>query len=581
MKIALATVADPQETQCWSGTFHFMAQALEENHSVEWVGYNLHDRAMASYNAQPFFFLHHFNVLEYTRMFSEVMSERIRVGNFDVVLCWERFAAAYLDVDIPVVQVSDTTFDLYKAFTNTDNVDCLKLLDHYERLLLKKTDLAVYSSEWAKNSAVEYYGMAPSKIRVIEFGANLPARLCKFEPKQNKNTPCHLLFVATRWESKGGDVAMAAYKHLKAGGCPVELTIVGVTPPDYDSTDQGITVIPYLDKAKEEDLATMAELLSNAHFLLLPTKFDCFGIVFCEASAFGVPSLAADVGGVSQVVRNGKNGFLLPAEATGEMYAKTIVECFSNTKGYQELCQNSRKEYDERLNWRTWALKITSAIEELIRSRTDYAGSSPWDSFFIPTYIFSGEGMNVFPQQVEEVWSCHPEFQTVRVQEPLQARSFARTWRVIVQIVQTALEKDDEIILLCEDDLRFTEDYSTKELFNAILEAYKYRADILLGGIGEYDLLYPLSERLYWSDRFSGMQFILLFRNIYRPIIHYLPRNGDTVETVLNRLSNMTVSCSRPISFSLSAADRLDSDRSKLLQAIAQIRNLKAKLESQ
>ena len=56
-------------------------------------------------------------------------------------------------------------------------------------------------------------------------------------------------------------------------------------------------------------------------FLILPTEFDAFGIVFCEASAYGVPSIAADVGGVSQPVREEKR-LSFATNARAEDYAE-------------------------------------------------------------------------------------------------------------------------------------------------------------------------------------------------------------------------------------------------------------------
>lgn len=66
------------------------------------------------------------------------------------------------------------------------------------------------------------------------------------------------------------------------------------------------------------------DILYRSHFLILPTEFEAFGIVFCEASAYGMPSIAANVGGVSQPIREGKNGFLLSPNATAEEYAEKI-----------------------------------------------------------------------------------------------------------------------------------------------------------------------------------------------------------------------------------------------------------------
>ena len=101
--------------------------------------------------------------------------------------------------------------------------------------------------------------------------------------------------------------------------------------------DDGLTIIPFLDKSKPKDLERLCDILYQSHFLILPTEFDALGIVFCEASAYGVPSIAANVGGVSQPVREGKNGFLLPPTATAEDYAEKIKAVFSDKESYIKL----------------------------------------------------------------------------------------------------------------------------------------------------------------------------------------------------------------------------------------------------
>ncbi|MFK2249198.1 glycosyltransferase [Bacteroides fragilis] len=110
------------------------------------------------------------------------------------------------------------------------------------------------------------------------------------------------------WQKKGGDKVLGAYRKLKSDGFRCTLTIIGsIIREPYDE-DENLVIIPYLDKSQPEHLERFCNILQEAHFLVLPTEFDAFGIVFCEASAYAVPSIAANVGGVSQPVREGKTG---------------------------------------------------------------------------------------------------------------------------------------------------------------------------------------------------------------------------------------------------------------------------------
>jgi len=56
----------------------------------------------------------------------------------------------------------------------------------------------------------------------------------------------------------------------------------------------------------------VAELLSLADLLLLPSEKESFGLVALEAMACGVPVIATTAGGIPEVVAHGETGYLAP-----------------------------------------------------------------------------------------------------------------------------------------------------------------------------------------------------------------------------------------------------------------------------
>ena len=56
----------------------------------------------------------------------------------------------------------------------------------------------------------------------------------------------------------------------------------------------------------------MESLLAVADLLLLPSADEAFGLAALEGMSCGVPVIATAVGGVPEVVEDGKSGFLLP-----------------------------------------------------------------------------------------------------------------------------------------------------------------------------------------------------------------------------------------------------------------------------
>jgi glycosyltransferase involved in cell wall biosynthesis len=132
-----------------------------------------------------------------------------------------------------------------------------------------------------------------------------------------------------------------------------------------------MTVIPFLNKNDEIQRKRLYDLLLTSDFLLLPTRAECFGMVFCEASAFGLPAITTETGGIQGVIENGKNGFMLPLDARGLDYAKVISGAYRDDRYYRELTRSSRAAFNQKLNWDAWALSVKRLMQEsnLVRRR--------------------------------------------------------------------------------------------------------------------------------------------------------------------------------------------------------------------
>ena len=93
-------------------------------------------------------------------------------------------------------------------------------------------------------------------------------------------------------------------------------------------------------------------------------------MVFCEASAYGLPSITTDTGGVCGAVKNGENGFMLPFNARGQEYAEVIAKVYSDDQLYSELVQSSRAAFENRLNWDAWGISVKRLLNECIFQNT-------------------------------------------------------------------------------------------------------------------------------------------------------------------------------------------------------------------
>jgi glycosyltransferase involved in cell wall biosynthesis len=95
----------------------------------------------------------------------------------------------------------------------------------------------------------------------------------------------------------------------------------------------------------------------------LPTRAECSAVVFSEASAFGLPILSTNTGGVSDYVKNGINGYCLPLEAKGRDYAEIVHNIFHDTNKLSNLRSTTRDWYERELSWEKWKQGFENIIK--------------------------------------------------------------------------------------------------------------------------------------------------------------------------------------------------------------------------
>ncbi|MEW6305327.1 MAG: glycosyltransferase, partial [Verrucomicrobiota bacterium] len=107
----------------------------------------------------------------------------------------------------------------------------------------------------------------------------------------------------------------------------------------------------------------------QAHFLIVPSRAEAYGIVFCEASSFGIPSLTTNVGGIPTVVRDGLNGRTFPLDAPIDEYVAFIMRHMADRAAYRQLAMTTFGEFSSRLNWRSAGEAILSHLEQAMSGR--------------------------------------------------------------------------------------------------------------------------------------------------------------------------------------------------------------------
>lgn len=121
---------------------------------------------------------------------------------------------------------------------------------------------------------------------------------------------------------------------------PAKLLFVG-EGPDLPKIQWKINELGLNDKVhflgKQDDIA---QVISMADVLMLPSEKESFGLVALEAMACGVPTIGSLAGGIPELVLHGKTGFLSPIGDTQSMAENTIRLLTDDrlTADFREAC---------------------------------------------------------------------------------------------------------------------------------------------------------------------------------------------------------------------------------------------------
>lgn len=365
MKIAFISLASFDEAHRWSGLHVHMANALERKVNTMIRMDNLPIKShflFRVYQGYYKFFLNkRFDLYRepiVVKAFGKEINARLADFEPDIIFSHSSIPIADLETEAPIVYWTDATFaamiDFYPTFSSLAR-RTIENGHRIEKKALERSDLAIYSSEWAAESARTFYEIPEEKVKVVPFGGNITIRHSEAEVdhwiSSRLGEPFKLLWFGTDWHRKGGDISLGIFVQLQSAGIKVELNIVGCQPVDLPGSLSGVNVLGFVDPHTEEGGKVLKELLASCHFLVLPARADCTPHVIAEVNAFGIPVLVSRVGGLPSMVMEGKNGHLVELDSAISDMCSLIRKYIDQPESYEALAQSAYKEYRQRLNW--------------------------------------------------------------------------------------------------------------------------------------------------------------------------------------------------------------------------------------
>lgn len=157
-----------------------------------------------------------------------------------------------------------------------------------QRAAYRRAACVLAFSEWFAKWLVEHDGVPSDRVHVV--GGGLQEVPPKRRIETRGPTGNRVLFVGRDFRRKGGELVVAAVERLRTDGAgDFTLTVVGPAAWPLSRAIPG-----WVDFRGELPASEVRLLWQDHDIFAMPTWYEPYGLVFLEARAAGVPSLARD-----------------------------------------------------------------------------------------------------------------------------------------------------------------------------------------------------------------------------------------------------------------------------------------------
>ena len=223
------------------------------------------------------------------------------------------------------------------AFDRDSSKLIKKLIIGLERFLSRYTDIIVCISEHDYFTALSAGIEAKRLVKICNAISPYFNVISKVDWPEGF---FRFLFVGRFDRQKGADIFIEAMKIVGKNAHAYMVGSYVVDGKQLTSLPDNIQITGWIPRD------AVQSYISSAQILVMPSRWEGFGLMALEAMRASRPVIASHVGGLAEIVIDKKTGFLIKPNSFTEL-ANTMLDCMSGKIDLNAMGRSARDRFDE------------------------------------------------------------------------------------------------------------------------------------------------------------------------------------------------------------------------------------------
>lgn len=233
------------------------------------------------------------------------------------------------------------------------------------KLILRLSTRIVACSESLAADVAQAYPPVRDRIESVPNGMDL-AEFREDPPLETGLSP-YILTVALQVEKKGIDVLLRAFRNLAKDYPRHRLVLAGYGPllENHKELAESLGIADRVVFLGGVERDRIQSLFAGCDLFVLPSRQEPFGIVLLEASFYRRAIVATRVGGIPEIIRDGKTGLLATAEDPEDL-ARKMRTALDDPEMRARLGEAAHDRLHETFSWKACSTRYAELFNSLI-----------------------------------------------------------------------------------------------------------------------------------------------------------------------------------------------------------------------